>query len=216
MWLQGRSSRVEIVLVNAITFGPFAAISIAGALKHERVLVFDNRRLYMIAAIEIVAGIAGALILRARRWSAADLGIGISMPSTIAGAALFVAANVTIAGSYALFRAITGTDPAAATTPVASVSWPALLLFLLVDPIFEETFEVAYNMRATAKDGVVFGVTLTTLLRVVRYGFQGPVVIFTILPLGIVFGLVYWKWRRVWPLVVAHGIGAYFGLTGHL
>jgi membrane protease YdiL (CAAX protease family) len=34
----------------------------------------------------------------------------------------------------------------------------------------------------------------------------------TILPLGLVFAMVYWRWRLVWPLIVAHGVMDFMGL----
>ena len=207
------SPTAELILVTLICFGPFAVMSIAGLVRREHVLVFDDRRLFTIAAIELVAGALAVLILRARGWSAGDLGMRISMPLTIGGMVLFIGANITLATAYEAFRSLTGTDPAAATEPVARASWLAVIAILAIDPLYEETFEVAYVVRATEQSGAAFGITLSAAIRFVCHLYQGPVAALTILPLGIIFAAVYWKWRRVWPLAVAHGVASYFGLA---
>lgn len=211
--LKRLSPRAELVLINLICFGPFAAMSIASLMRRETLLVYDDRKVYTIIAIELVAGTLATLILRTRGWKLADLGLRISMPLTIGGMLLFIGANITIAGLYEAFRAISGTDPGAATTLVAKASWPAVILFLLIDPIYEETFEVAYNLRATSNDGAAFGISLSATIRLICHVYQGPIAPLTILPLGIIFAVVYWKWRRVWPLAVAHGVMGYFAFA---
>jgi uncharacterized protein len=203
----------EILLVNLVCFGPLAWISVSRMLRQESVLIYDDRRLYTIAMIEIAAGIIAVLILRARNWKLSDFGLRISMPLTIGGMVLFIGANIVIATGYEIFRAVTGLDPASATTPLIQTTWPSFLLLLLVDPIYEEFFIVAYNVRATEANGAAFAITLSAAIRFVCHLYQGPIAALTILPLGIIFAAVYWKWRRLWPLVVAHAVAGYFGLA---
>ncbi len=211
--LRRLSPRAELILINLICFGPFAAMSIAGVVRRETLLIYDDRRLLTIVAIELVAGIAAALILRERGWTLSDFGLRVTMPLTIAGMLLFIGTVITIASLNYIFIAIIGSDPGTATTPVARTSWIPLLLLLAIDPLYEETFEVAYNIRATEGDGAAFGITLSATIRLICHLYQGPVAPMTILPLGIIFGIVYWKGRRVWPLMVAHGVAGYFALA---
>lgn len=207
------SPRAELLLINLICFGPFAAISIHGLMRRETTLLFDDRRLYTIVALELICGAVAILILRARGWKLRDFGLQVSMPLTIGGVALYIVATTIIAGINLLFIAIAGSDPGDATTPVVRATWPAVLLLLAIDPLYEETFEVAYNVRATEQNGMAFGVTLSAVIRLVCHAYQGPIAPLTILPLGIIFALVYWKWRRVWPLAVAHGVAGWFALA---
>ena len=30
--------------------------------------------------------------------------------------------------------------------------------------------------------------------------------------IGVIFGLVYWKWRRLWPLFIAHALFDFYAL----
>lgn len=207
------SPAAEVVLINLICFGPFAAMSILGLLRGETRLLFDDRRLFTIVAFDLVCGSLAILILRARGWKLKDFGLRVSMPATIGGMLLFIGANISIALFYEGFRSLSGTDPAAATEPVASASWLAVALLLLIDPLYEETFEVAYNLRATEASGAAFAITLSATIRFVCHLYQGPIAALTILPLGVIFAAVYWKWRRVWPLAVAHGVSGFFAFA---
>jgi hypothetical protein len=207
------SQRAELLIINLICFGPFVVWSAIGVAERETVLLYDDRRLYTIIGIEVVAATIAILILRAQGWKLSDFGLQISMPLTIFGMLLFIGAIILISGFNEVFRAAYGSDPGAATTPVAKASWLAVLLLLAIDPLYEETFEVAYNIRATEGNGAAFGITLSALIRLACHLWQGPIAPLTILPLGLIFAAVYWKWRRVWPLVVAHGAASYFGLA---
>ena len=211
--LRRLSQRGELILINLICFGPLAAMAIRGMMRRSTVVVFDDRRLLTIGAIELVAGTIAVLILRARGWTTSELGMRISMPLTIAGMVLLIGSNILISALVLVFTELTGFNTAAVTTQVTRVSWLPLVLLLAIDPIYEETFEVAYNLRATERDGAAFGISLSAAVRLVCHLDQGPIVPLTILPLGLIFAAVYWKWRRVWPITVAHGVAAYFGLT---
>ncbi|HEX2120490.1 MAG TPA: CPBP family intramembrane glutamic endopeptidase [Thermoanaerobaculia bacterium] len=211
--LQRLSPRAELVLINLICFGPFAAMSILGLMRRETILLYDDRRLYTIAAIELVCGTLAILILRARGWKLRGFGLRFSMPQTIAGMLLYIGATIVISGFNRLVTLLTDFNAAALTTPVASATWPAVLLLLAIDPIYEETFEVAYNVRAAERNGAPFAITLSAVIRLVCHAYQGPIAPLTILPLGIIFAFVYWKWRRVWPLAVAHGAAGFFALA---
>lgn len=203
----------EYPLLLLLTLGPFAAMSVAGLMKRETLLVWDDRRLFTIAAIDIFCGLIALFILRARGWKRSDFGLQVSMPLTIGGMFLFIGANIFIASLNYAFIAATGTNPANATTPVAKASWLAVILVVAVDPLFEEFFEVAYLLRAAEEHGPAFCISLSAAVRLVCHLWQGPVAALTILPLGLIFAAVYWKWRRVWPLVVAHGVASWFGLA---
>ena len=54
--------------------------------------------------------------------------------------------------------------------------------------------------------GAALDITASTLLRFLYHLYQGPLASISILPLGLLFGAVFWRWRSVWPLIVAHTI----------
>lgn len=210
--LERLTPRAELLLINLLCFGPFAVRSVVELSDLRSVLVFDNARALFIIGVEIVAGTLAVLLLRARGWTLEKLGLRFSMPQTIAGMLLLIGSNLFIAGFYELVQAATGTDPAGATTPQTLITWPVLIALTLINPLYDELFVVAYNIQATQASGAAFAITLSAAVRFFCHLDQGPIAAVTILPLGIIFALVYWRWRRLWPLIVAHGVMDFVGL----
>jgi membrane protease YdiL (CAAX protease family) len=210
--LQRLSPRGELLLINLICFGPFAVRSIVELAERKSVIVFDDRRALFILGIEVACGLFAALLLRARGWTFAKLGLRFSMPQTIGGMLLLIGSNLAIAGFYELVQAATGTDPGAATTVKPQITWPVLIALTLINPLYDEVLAVAYNVQATQTSGAAFAITFSAIVRFVCHLDQGPIAAVTILPLGIIFALVYWRWRLVWPLIVAHGVMDFVGL----
>jgi membrane protease YdiL (CAAX protease family) len=44
----------------------------------------------------------------------------------------------------------------------------------------------------------------SAFFRAFLHAYQGIDAVVLIFPLGLIFGFVYWKWRRLWPLFIAH------------
>jgi membrane protease YdiL (CAAX protease family) len=206
------SPSAELVLINLICFGPFATMSIVGLVERNTMLVFDNRRALTTLGIELVCGALAMLLLRARGWKLADLGLRITMPQVLAGMLLLFGANLVIAGFAELVQLVTGIDVAAVTSSEARVTWPVLIALTLINPLYDEIFSVAYNVEAAKNHGAAFAITLSAAIRFLCHLEQGPISAVTILPLGLIFAFVYWRWRVVWPLVVAHGVMDFLGL----
>lgn len=210
--LRRLSPRGEFILINLLCFGPFAAESIWLMLRRQHTFVYNDTRLLQIAGVEIVCGTIAALILRARGWKLSDFNLRPTFPQAMAGMLLLIVANITTAFTYQLARAITGVDTAKVTTYDVTTSWLPVILLVLVNPLYEELFEVAYNVRATEANGAAFAITFSTAVRFICHLYQGPIAAVTILPLGIIFAVAYWRWRKLWLLVVAHGTADLIGL----
>jgi membrane protease YdiL (CAAX protease family) len=206
------SPRGELLLINLLCFGPFAWWAIAGLIERKTTLLFDDRRALFFIGIELVAGTTAILILRARGWKFGDFGLRITMPQTIAGMVLLIGANLFIAGFVELVRVLTNSDPASATTAKTTITWPVLIALTLINPLYDELFSVAYNVRAAEGTSAAFAITLSAVIRFICHLEQGPIAAVTILPLGLIFAFVYWRWRMLWPLVVAHGVMDFAGM----
>ena len=203
----------ELMIVNLICFGYFAGLSLFELLRGTRVHVFDDAYLLSIVAIELVTGLVALWFLRRRGWKWEDFGLRISMPETIFGSLLYV--FYTVLG-FTMFQAtalVVGPDFGRFVKLETAASLPVVLLVMAVNPLFEELFEVAYNTRALERHGPGVAITASAVIRFVCHLYQGPVATVTILPIGLLFAYVYWKWRRLWPLVFAHMLADWFGLT---
>lgn len=209
--LRRLSPAAELILVNLICFGPFAARSILELAERKTSFLFDDRRALTLIGIELVCGALAVLLLRARGWKLSDFGLRVTMPQTIAGMLLLIGANVIVSGLYELVRFTTNTDPGVATTFQDKLTWPVLIALTLVNPLYDELFLVAYNVVAAKEHGAAFAITLSAAIRFLCHIEQGPLTTVTILPFGLLFAFVYWRWRLLWPLIVAHGVMDFMG-----
>ena len=212
-WIRRLSPRTELVVINVLCFGFFAGLSTWELLRGQRVHVYDDQRLLTVVAIEVVTGLLAASILRLRGWKWSDFGLRVSMPETIFGSLLFVFYTLIGYTMYQLAAAIAGPDFTRFVKLEMKASLAVVLLVIAVNPLFEEFFEVAYNTRALAQQGFGVAITTSAAIRFICHLFQGPMATVTILPIGLFFAFVYWKWGRLWPLVVAHGLADWYGLT---
>lgn len=210
--LRRLSPVAELLLINLICFGPFAAISIVELAERKETIVFDDRRALTILGIELVCGTLAFLLLRARGWKLADLGLSVTLPRTLGGMLLLIGSNFLITTIVLLVQSATGVNLDAVTSYETRLTWPVLIALTLVNPLYDELFIVAYNVEATKANGAAFAITLSTAVRFLCHLEQGPIATATILPLGLIFAFVYWRWRAVWPLVVAHAVMDFAGM----
>lgn len=210
--LRRLSPVAELLLVNLICFGPFAVLSIVGLAERKETIVFDDRRALTILGIELFCGTLALLLLRARGWKLADLGLRITLPHTVGGMVLLFGSNVVIALFLQLVQAASRVNLDAVTSFEPRVTWPVLIALTILNPLYDELLLVAYNVEATRANGAAFAITFSAALRFLCSLEQGPIATATILPLGLIFAFVYWRWRAVWPLIVAHAVMDFVGM----
>ena len=140
---------------------------------------------------------------RIRGWSFRSFGLHPAWRSTGTGILLCIAIGSARYVSAALANAIF--PGAVRLLPVAShVSVPMLLLTLAINPVFEEMIETGYFVQSLQRYGMWVAVLASALFRAFLHAHLGINAIVVVLPIGLIFGFVYWRWRQLWPLVVAH------------
>jgi membrane protease YdiL (CAAX protease family) len=89
-----------------------------------------------------------------------------------------------------------------------------VLLVSLLNPLFEEILACSYVIEALrSRLGVVAAINVSTALRVSYHVYQGPFAFLWVAMLGLLFAYAYVKWRRLWPVVVAHSIHDFVALS---
>ena len=54
---------------------------------------------------------------------------------------------------------------------------------------------------------------MSVALRLAYHLYQGPVGVVSIVPMGLILGFAYMRWKRLWPLVIAHGLMDFVALA---
>ncbi|MCU1348553.1 MAG: protease self-immunity family protein [Acidobacteria bacterium] len=204
-WILRRSPRGEFLLVTLIAFTFVIMNSVAALLLKMRRVEVTTGSLVQMLLIELAILLVVCWILRVRGRSIADLGMRFSLGGLLSGIPL------TIAYLFLYwFTALTVASfaPALGRIDIFRMTWHAptalILLMLVVNSVFEEFLVTGYVVTALAGDGPAYAISASNLIRFLYQVYQGPVAAISILPMGILFGIVYWRSRSLWPLMVAH------------
>jgi membrane protease YdiL (CAAX protease family) len=154
------------------------------------------------------ANLSGHLGLNLRRpWRDLAAGIGLAALIGIPGLALYLIANKL--GISLTVQASTLTD----------VWWriPVSVLIAFQNGFLEECLVVGYLLLRLRQLDVRPWVALliSAVLRGSYHLYQGYGGFAGNLVMGLVFGFVFLRWRRLWPLVVAHGLIDTVALVGY-
>ncbi len=202
------SARAELLLVAVIAFGWLGVRSLAILVtERTRVHTVSDRMLLATTAVEFVAGGCALLLLHARglrlsravwgiSWRSTGLGVGVCLATF---AAYFVVWNTLVL--------VLGNSFYSHVTLAGSASLGAVLLASAVNPVFEEVFEVWYLTERLAQRGFWFVAIVSVTLTMAIHASQWPHSLGSVVPGKVIFLAVYWRGRKLWPLVFAHVLG---------
>src|SRR4051794_7650467 len=87
------------------------------------------------------------------------------------------------------------------------------LIYSILNAVFEELLWLGLGFAAFRRFGPAISVAVSVALRLLAHGYQGPLALVTVLPVGIMFTLYYVHTRRLWPVIVAHAFQDTLALT---
>lgn len=163
---------------------------------------FTNWHGLFLTIAELVSLAVTVWIGCVRGWPWSAWGFRPSWKLTAAGLLLCVVTLLVVWPIAALTNAISAGVVHGHVT--SSLSLPLLFLVVVINPAFEEMMEVGYFTQSLERYGMWLTVLASALFRAFLHAYQGINALLMILPIGLIFGFVYWKWRRLWPLYIAH------------
>jgi membrane protease YdiL (CAAX protease family) len=134
-----------------------------------------------------------------RGWSFKSLGLQLSWRYTATGILLCLIVGLAVGIVGMLLPGRVKFHPVA-----GHLSVPFVILVSVINPFFEETMESGYFIHSLQRYGQWTAVLASALFRTFLHAYQGMNAVLIVLPIGLIFGFVYWKWRQLWPLIVAH------------
>lgn len=211
------SPTAEFVTVIGVCFGYFIIASLWSAflpVPDPVVVVPADTSLIGLVAIEGMLLPVAALFLWARGWRLSDFPLGRVWIGTLGGILLFATAYLLFLLVLPFLTLVAGSDQL--DGPALFADRPSVAVALIastVNPVFEEGLVVGYVVKALeGRQGAPFAVGASVLIRLLYHTYQGPIIAASILPLGLLFALAYWRWRALWPLILAHGLFDFIGL----
>lgn len=181
---------------------------------------YSGEHLVSITVYELPIAIVLFAFLRERGWSLERLGVRFSATETLVGFGLaffaelacYTALLVVAIGFPTFIEAIDAAQPRP-----GGFGLPLVILVSIVNPIFEETFVCGYVVTVLKKrSDVSTAVTISIAIRLLYHLYQGAIAFIGIIPFGFVVALWYARTGRLWPVIVAHGIGDFIAFVGYI
>jgi membrane protease YdiL (CAAX protease family) len=204
------SDRTELWVVLLLAFGPAIYVSLAAAFTHGLFSDSDWSSFVNTASEVAVLGFV-VWISRVRGWSIRELGLHPSWRLTAIGMLLFPATVIILVGSGVAIRSLVPSSFNHPHVRVIGLSLPSIFAVSIINPLFEETLVCGYIIQRLVKKGAGVAITLSAFVRFLYHTHQGPFSIGTLL-MGFMFGYLFWRYRELWPLIVAHSLVDFLGL----
>jgi hypothetical protein len=164
-------------------------------------------RVLLTIAVEGVVLAALLGLLRARGWQRERLGLQFSWKAAAAGIPLFIIYLLLylVAATLVLLVWPAARDVWTLRSATTAPFW-LMLLFFVINAVFIEMTATAYTIAALSRHGAAVAIAASTLFRVALHLHEGPLAALGIVPVGLLFATMFWRWRNVTPLIVAHAL----------
>jgi len=174
----------------------------------------SDKEALSLVLIECLAIPVAGTVPWVRGWKLKDLGFKPTWLNSFAGVLLFGATVlVNLALWETLGHLVGSKEFLRQFAQSISVSIPVAVLLSVINGIFEEFFLCRYLVEAFTKFGPAIALGVSALVRVMYHLYQGPLGAILILGFGIAVTAFYWRFRQVWPALVAHILADFFALT---
>jgi membrane protease YdiL (CAAX protease family) len=200
--IRGLSALAEFCLILLVGFGPLMVFVLPNLLRPKPVVV-NNAGVLWFPLVELELLIPVLWIGKLRGWSLSTFGSKISWKATGAGILLFVVAesvNVGVAYGVGIIH------PEQACVAAGRLAVLPIQFISLVNPVYEEVLENAYFVHQLNRFGMWPAVLVSAAFRGLFHLQFGINAVLGIFAFGVVFAFVYWRWRQLWPLIVAHSL----------
>lgn len=177
-------------------------------LFHSERVHFSDQTLITNTIFQLLLLATVLWIGRIRGWSPATFGAKISWKGTGGGVLLFV---VTIITEAVIMIPVEMLHPEQPRYSHSALAMPVILLASIVNPIWEELVGTGYIIHTLQKLGMWWIVSVSAFLRVLAHMYQGLNGIISLFVYGVVVGLAYWRWRQLWPIILAHSLADFLG-----
>jgi membrane protease YdiL (CAAX protease family) len=157
--------------------------------------------------------IIGWYILKTRGYKPGDFNLRFSWNQVGYAFLLYYIIKIFI---HLIFFILKGVDPTFfniithQTTYKNTENLISILLILLFDPLQEELFLNGYLFKRleNLKQPIIIFTSLA--IRVSYHTYQGWYCLFSLLPFGIVLTLYYSRYKKLWPVIIAHTLNNLF------
>jgi len=202
------SAPAEFCLILLVGFGPLVVFMLPNLLRVKPAVV-NNAGTFGFPFVELMLLIPVFWIGKLRGWSLSTFGSNISWKMTGTGVVLFLVSESVMIGVAYGAGIIHPEQPYVGTGRLAVFP---ILFIAVVNPVYEEVLENAYFIYRLKQFGMWPTVLASAAFRGLFHLQFGINAMLSVFAMGVVFALSYWRWRQLWPLIVAHSLADLLGL----
>lgn len=218
--LNNLSNRNELIIILVIGFGiPIWASTLLALLTPSLsnpiwLFKLTSQGFYSIIVYEILAFIVIIYVLKVRGWKYKDIYLKFSFSLVYISILLLLLRNILGIITYMGLVNINLINDVSIHNQkyILEADWLSIFLILVVNSIYEEFILIGYLFKRLKKHNPIFIIIFSLIIRSLYHSYQGWDSLIVVLPSGLVFGYYYYKYKKLWSIIIAHGFGNLFTL----
>ena len=194
----------ELLMVLLLGFGLFWG----SAFKDGPVstgIIFSSHQFYILVILEVVLLSVVSSILKFRKWKLKDFNLGFNWSLPLI-AIVLVLVRIGLGAVLRILFSGLGFDMGQPADIQLEASLLSCILVVLINSIYEEALLLGYLFKRLEKFSPVIIILISLILRESYHLYQGWYRLPSGIALGLVYGVYYFKYRKLWPPIMAHGI----------
>lgn len=220
------SPTIELLVVLTLGFGLFIYSSTRGFFvvnsnyNHSWTYKITSQGNISIVIYETIALLMILYILKIRNWKLSDFNLDFAFKMIGVGILLIFIRNIIGNITFKLFELGNVVNQSSAKHVQFGLesNWIIVSLIIVINSFYEEFILVGYFFKRLEKYHIAIVIGLSTIIRLSYHTYQGWMSLFFVVPMGLIFGIYYYKYKKLWPLIIAHGFGnliAFLGMHFH-
>ncbi len=209
------SKIVEFIIIIFLGFGLFiysSTISFLEFKKSSTTQNYDSVDFVFIVIYEILILMIISIYLKKRKWQLQDFNLDFKVKMIgIALLLVFIRESIGLIITKS-FIAIIGSISIQLNEPNISLQTGifSMAMMVIINSIYEEVLLTGYLFKRFEYFHPAIIIAISFLIRASFHTYQGSINLIMVFILALVFGLYYLRYRKLWPIIIAHGIGNIF------
>jgi membrane protease YdiL (CAAX protease family) len=206
----------EVLFVITLGFGIFiyaSTVSFISSLNNEAIAqTYDSFDFIFIVVYEVIILVVLSYFLKSRQWSINDFNLDFRITMIAVAFGLIFVRETTGFLLNLLMENIQVIGSVKELQPniLFSSNLISMAVIVIVNSIYEELLLTGYLFKRLEHFHPAIVIAFSFIIRASYHSYQGLTNLPIVFVLAMVFGLYYMRYKKLWPVIIAHGIGNIF------
>ena len=207
------SPTTELIVILIIGFGLFIYSStrsfffVNSDYSHTWIYKITSQWNYSVVIYELIALLIIIYILKVRDWKISDFNLQFTFRLIWIALLIMFIRNIIGNIGFKILEAFNVVDDSTVKHVRFGLdaNWISISLIIIINSIYEEFILIGYLFKRLEKYHPAIIIGFSILIRQLYHTYQGWISLIMVLSTGLVFGYYYIKYKKLWPLIIAHG-----------